>query len=125
MCAFGKAGGGGRRLSSRVAIPFPAVVMTLGRTIPATVIDVSCTGARLRGRLLPEEGEEIVCRIDAIRLFGIVKWSHAGQCGIAFDEPLMPFEVDGLRRKANLPTLGGLTLEERLALEDWVLGVSK
>ena len=47
------------------------------------------------------------------------------QCGIAFESPLMPFEVDGLRRQGNLSSLCGLSAEDRLALEHWLVGTSR
>jgi hypothetical protein len=34
----------------------------------------------------------------------------------------MPFEVDRLRRKAGIPRLAALSVEDRLALETWLVG---
>lgn len=125
MRAFGKSNGGGRRGAQRCFAPLPAVVMTITSTRRATMLDISCTGARLKGSQLPPPGAVAELKIEAIRVFGTVAWSANSECGIAFDEPLTPFEIEGLRRRAGLPSLASLTVDERLAVENWLLGVSR
>lgn len=125
MRAFGKSNGGGRRGAARDIAPLPAVFMTIARSDKAAVIDISCTGARLSGRDLPRQGEEMEIKVEEVRVFGIVAWAENDECGVAFDAPLMPFEVDRLRRKAGIPTLAALSVEDRLALESWLVGVSR
>ena len=125
MRAFGKSNGGGRRGAARRLAPLPAVFMTIGRSAKAGVIDISCTGIRLRGRDLPPRGEEMELKVEEVRVFGIVAWVEDNECGVAFDAPLMPFEVDRLRRKAGVPRLAALSMEDRLALESWLVGASR
>jgi hypothetical protein len=125
MRAFGKSNGGGRRGAARRIAPLPAVFVTIARRAKAAVIDISCTGARLSGRDLPPQGEEMELKVEEVRVFGIVAWSGNDECGVAFDAPLMPFEVDRLRRKAGIPTLATLSVEDRLALESWLVGASR
>jgi hypothetical protein len=96
--------------------------MTIARTDTAAVIDISCTGVRLRGRDLPPRGEEMELKVEEVRVFGIVAWAEDDECGVAFEAPLMPFEVDRLRRKAGVPRLATLSVEDRLALETWLIG---
>lgn len=122
MRAFGRSNGGGRRSASRALAPLPAVFMTIARTDTAAVIDISCTGVRLRGRGLPPRGEEMELKVEEVRVFGIVAWAEDDECGVAFEAPLMPFEVDRLRRKAGVPRLATLSVEDRLALETWLVG---
>lgn len=122
MRAFGRSNGGGRRSASRALAPLPAVFMTIARTDTAAVIDISCTGVRLRGRDLPPRGEEMELKVEEVRVFGIVAWAEDDECGVAFEAPLMPFEVDRLRRKAGVPRLATLSVEDRLALETWLVG---
>lgn len=122
MRAFGRSNGGGRRSASRALAPLPAVFMTIARTDTAAVIDISCTGVRLRGRDLPPRGEEMDLKVEEVRVFGIVAWAEDDECGVAFEAPLMPFEVDRLRRKAGVPRLAALSIEDRLALETWLVG---
>lgn len=122
MRAFGRSNGGGRRSASRALAPLPAIFMTIARTDTAAVIDISCTGVRLRGRDLPPRGEEMDLKVEEVRVFGIVAWAEDDECGVAFEAPLMPFEVDRLRRKAGVPRLAALSIEDRLALETWLVG---
>jgi hypothetical protein len=122
---FGKSTGGGRRHAARTPTPLSAVLMTVTRTANIAVVDVSCTGAHLSGCDLPERGEVVELKIEELRLFGTVAWRERNECGIGFDSSLMPFEVDRLRRKAGAPTLAALSLEDRLAIEEWLLGVSR
>jgi hypothetical protein len=96
--------------------------MTIARTDTAAVIDISCTGVRLRGRDLPPRGEEMELKVEEVRVFGTVAWAEDSECGVAFEAPLMPFEVDRLRRKAGVPRLASLSVEDRLALETWLVG---
>jgi hypothetical protein len=124
MRAFGKSNGGGRRNAPRALAPLPAIFMTIGRTDKAAVIDISCTGARLRGRSLPPRGEEMELKVEEVRVFGIVAWAEDDECGVAFDAPLMPFEVDRLRRKAGIPRLAAISVDDRLVLESWLTGES-
>ena len=122
MRAFGRSNGGGRRRASGALAPLPAIFMTIARTDTAAVIDISCTGVRLRGRDLPPRGEEMELKVEEVRVFGIVAWAEDDECGVAFEAPLMPFEVDRLRRKAGVPRLAALSVEDRLALETWLVG---
>ena len=136
MRAFGKSNGGGRRSAARGLAPLPAVFMTIARSAKAAVIDISCTGARLRGRDLPARGEEMELKVEEVRVFGVIAWAENDECGVAFDAPLMPFEVDRaskdyplevdrLRRKAGVPRLAALSVEDRIALETWLIGASR
>jgi hypothetical protein len=80
------------------------------------------SAARVRS---PAANEELELKIESVRAFATVVWSNGGQCGVAFDDPLMPFEVERLRRDGTAANLRGLTLEERQALEDWLLGIAR
>jgi hypothetical protein len=122
MSVFGKCRGGGRRSAERVPLPLAALLTSVGRTRRAELLDISCTGIRVRGRELPAEGEDLQIKIESVRAFGTVMWVDGQQCGVAFECPLMPFEVDSLRRQASLPSFAGLAVEDRLAAEDWLVG---
>lgn len=123
MGSFGKCGGGGRRLAPRQAAPLIAVVSTLSTSHAATVVDISTTGVRLRGDDLPGIGAELILGIENIRTFGCVAWRRGGECGIAFDDPLPPCDVELVRRKAAASR--GLSPEMRAAYDDWTLGLAR
>lgn len=101
------------------------VVSTVEHSQPTELVDISSTGARLRGRALPPEGEYVELRMDCIRAFGPVVWSTCDECGVAFDSPLLAVEADRLRREGKPAILMRLPLEERVAMEQWASGVAR
>lgn len=125
MRCFGLSAGGGRRSSPRSATPMLAVIMTLSSRRSAVVVDISCTGVGLSGSELPGEGEVLEIKIDRFSTFGTVVWQTDTQCGVAFDPCLEEHEVEVLRSRAGKASLAAMSVEERIALEDWVLGVSR
>jgi hypothetical protein len=125
MRAFGRCGGGGRRSMARAKVPLAAILTTLQRSRCAAIVDLSCTGARLRGYGLPATGEDLELKIESVRVFGAVVWTSANQCGVRFDEPLMPFEVERLRQAGTAANLTHLSVQERLALDEWLVGAGR
>jgi hypothetical protein len=122
---FGRRGGGGRRSAARTTAPLLAVLTTVTRSHPAILMDVSSTGARVRGSDLPGKGVDVVIRIDAVRAFAKVVWSNRGQCGLAFYSPITTADVDHLRARACNVKVPGLTPQQKAALEEWKLGISR
>jgi hypothetical protein len=86
---------------------------------------VSCTGAKLRGSGLPGRGQDLEIKIETVRAFATVVWTNGSECGVRFDDPLTAFEVDRLRCEATAGNLAHLSVEERLALDDWLLGAGR
>jgi hypothetical protein len=78
------------------------VLSTRAGDHPATLIDISRTGARLGGTLLPGAGEELTFRADDVSAAGQVVWSELGVCAIAFDTPIAAAEVLQLRSQGVL-----------------------
>ncbi len=125
MGTFGKRGGGGRRSAARATVPLAAILTTLQRSRCVEILDLSCAGARFRGSDLPAKGEQLEMKVETVRAFGAVVWITRNQCGVEFDEPLMPFEVERLRSEGTAGNLTHLSLDERLAVDDWLLGVAR
>lgn len=123
MQKFGRKEGGGRRRAAREEAPLTAVLTTLTHSHSALLVDVSCTGARLHADDLPSKGEEIILTVEKLRAFGIVVWSRRGECGVRFDMPLEPLEIDDLRQRVR--ERAGLPREVRDALEDWNVGLAR
>jgi hypothetical protein len=98
---FGKRRGGGRRAVERVAVPLPATVSSVLDTWRVELIDLSCTGARLKGSCLPPKGEYVAIMIDGVRKFASVAWATRRQCGLAFEEPLLGADVARLWREST------------------------
>ena len=122
MGAFGKCEGGGRRSAARSAAPLIGLVTTLDGTRSAVVVDVSATGARLRGRDLPHVWAEFFIHVEGVVTFGTVQWEDADDRGIAFDVPLSPDDEKLLQQKVR--EAGGLPPEIKAAFDDWAVGIA-
>ena len=124
MRTFGKAVGGGRRGASREPVPLAAVVSRVEPRQSAVLVDLSATGAQLRGSGLPPVGEAVSVTVEGMRALGIVAWADGELCGVAFDVPLPRFELDRLRRDATGATFGFRGVEKTLSVDDWISGLA-
>ncbi len=123
MKIFGKSHGGGRRSAPREKAPLFALFSTITRSHRAIVVDISATGARLRGTDLPGTGDLLEVSIDGLRAFASIIWSDGRQCGIAFESPLTSAEVERLRQKVT--AVAGLSPQLKAALDDWMTGFAR
>ena len=121
--SFGKSNGGGRRFAKREVAPVLVSFTTLTGNCSAVLIDVSRTGARLRGDTLPGAGDELVLTMDRLRTFATVAWSAGGECGVAFDLALPPEEIH--RLKQNVARAAAWAPELRAAYDDWRVGAAR
>ena len=125
MSIFGKKSGGGRRAAQREKLPLPAMVSTIENTAIAELLDLSSTGAKLKGLALPPEGEVLSLKLDCVRAFGQIAWRTADECGVHFDVPLAPFELARLRREVSVTSVIWGSVDERLAARDWHTGFAR
>lgn len=123
MGSFGKRNGGGRRSAARLSAPLIALVTTFRESRSAVLVDVSATGAKLRGRDLPAVFEELIIAIDGTTAFGTVAWEAGDERGVAFDVPLQAAEEARLRDK--VAHARGMPPEFRHAFEDWTQGLAR
>lgn len=123
MNAFGKASGGGRRLASRETAPLIVLISSLTRTLEAVLVDLSATGARLRGNDLPPPGEELYFSVLKLKTVAVVRWRTDTECGLQFFEPLVQREVVAVRRA--VASGAGLDPAVQAAIDDWVLGLAR
>src|ERR1044071_4044793 len=122
MSAFGKRDGGGRRSSARSGTPLSGLVTPLLGTRLAVVIDVSSTGARVRGRDLPSKWADLFINVEGVVSFATVRWEDGDERGIEFDAPLHSSDEDLLQRKV-LEAKG--VSPEMMAAHEWAHGVSR
>jgi hypothetical protein len=122
MSTFGKAKGGGRRKAERARAPLMIRLSTVADDYRAALVNVSCSGARLTAPDLPPEGEEVVFRADPVLSYGHVVWARDGQCGVSFESPIGPVEVNRLRSEANICGLQNLSPEKPETAKAWHLG---
>jgi hypothetical protein len=123
MTEFGKRQGGGRRKSPREALPLLATLTSVSRSYSAVLLDVSATGARLRGDDLPPADQDLMVMVEKVRNFGTVRWSHGGEVGIEFEPPLAREKVELLRDEVMKGR--GFSPEERAAYDAWKQGVAR
>lgn len=123
MSTFGKCQGGGRRRSTRGKFACIVVYRTLLRSDSAFLVDVSRTGARLRGKLLPHEGEDLVINIEGSSTFATVAWSDGANCGLNFDAPLPAGVLSAIEKKVTRAR--GLSPQTMAAFDDWQGGVAR
>ncbi|GAA4024672.1 hypothetical protein GCM10022280_26950 [Sphingomonas swuensis] len=119
MSAFGRAGGGGRRLSRRQSAPLVATISTLSATAHGTLMDLSANGARIRTKP-PGVGREVVLIVAGLKVHGTVCWTTGDQCGLVFSEPLTIMEVRHLLHEAAID--GAMKAEVRDARAEWLGG---
>lgn len=121
--SFGKCQGGGRRRAARGKFPCVIVYRTLLRAGSAFLIDVSRTGARLRGEALPSVGEDLVVNIEGQTIFATVAWSDGANCGLDFDDPLPPATLSAVAEKVTRSR--GLSPQQMAAMDDWQGGIAR
>ncbi|MCW3798460.1 hypothetical protein OMW55_11655 [Sphingomonas sp. BN140010] len=123
--AFGKKIGGGRRAGSRATILLAASIVGKGFGRRVAVMDLSATGAKLRDAQPPPAGTELWLRIAGIERLSTVQWSRGGFLGVLFDKPLIPRELHELHRQNSISIATKLKPEERLAVNDWNIGLAR
>lgn len=111
----------GRRRHSRLRVCLPARLITLDRTLPATLLDLSLRGAKvvvaapdLRPRSLA------VLTWGTFEAFCSIAWITDDLCGLDFDMPLRPAVLIATR---DLADASPRVDPRRVAARDWVAGL--
>lgn len=127
MTTFGKRIDGvtGRRAAPRKQILLPAAVTTPTASIQLELLNISSTGARLRGDTLPRIGQDVLLKSENVEAFGTVVWNRGKLCGVHFDEPLSDLSLHRLRHEGSLSILARVTPDERLAADAWSHGSAR
>jgi hypothetical protein len=112
----------GRRRACRVRIVLPASAQTVSGRKEVRLLNLSTTGAMLEGPSLPASGQDVVIKCGATDAFGTVVWSIQGRCGILFDRPIDPADVERHRQDGANSASSGISPEENQAALDWVRG---
>ena len=109
----------GRRCHSRLRLCFEARLITLDGTLPATLLDLSLTGAKVAtSRGIPASGNAVLTwgRFEA---FCTIAWTQGERCGLDFDEPL---HRDVLLATRNLADTDPNLNSNRAAERAWTEG---
>lgn len=116
--------GGGRR-SVRDEMMIRASVMTTTDSTNVDLIDLSKSGAKLRGKDLPATGQEVLLLLGRLEAFGSIVWRDANQCGVNFDVQLSDQAVAIILAERGSSSLRGLDAEQRLAANEWFSGMAR
>ncbi len=127
MAALGKRidGVGGRRSAVREPLLLRAAMTSLYASRMIAIVNISTTGARVRGPDLPEAGQDVLLRFASIEALGIVAWQRGELAGVVFDDMVSDAQLEQLRRYARHAQLTKLTPEERTAAEHFRLGLTR
>ena len=106
MHAFGSSRATGRRTAPRAGASLVVVLSTTAGDHPAALVDISRTGARVKGQLLPTFGDEMNFRAEEVEVRGEIVWSIGDICAIEFDTPIAAEEVKKLQQLAGGAKLG-------------------
>lgn len=111
-----------RRRSRRASVLLRSSVVTMSAYQYPEVINLSPTGAKLRGPTLPGLGETAIFRLDGFEVLCKVMWVKEELCGIGFDEPIPAAVLAEFRTAGDIRKFGMLTLDEQQAKDLWTMG---
>jgi hypothetical protein len=78
----------GKRSESRLRVRLPARLVGLDFSLPAILCDLSQRGARIELAGKPLRPCDVVLTWLEFEGFGRIKWSHSGETGIGFYDPV-------------------------------------
>jgi hypothetical protein len=116
--------GGGRR-AVREDIMIRAAMMTMTDTVNVDLLDLSRTGAKLRGPDLPAPGQEVMLLLGRLEAFGSVIWRDDDQCGVHFDVALSELAAAIVESERGPSSLTAPDGEAALASSDWQNGLAR
>ena len=106
-----------RRRSQRAAVVLPASVVTMSSYQYFELIDLSATGAKLRGHMVPPLGKTALFRIQTYQALCRVVWADNGVCGVRFDELIPARVLEDLRGAGTAVEVGLLTPDKHQPVE--------
>lgn len=112
----------GQRDHARARLNVPIRLVTFSGTEPCTLVDLSCTGAKIAAEQCPRVGGMVVVEGIPIELFGTVRWSRQGYFGVEFERALAAAQVVELRHYADLETARQKAAQIEYA-RGWVTGI--
>jgi len=118
MRVFGSSQATGRRIVPRAPAALAAALCTPAGNHSTVLIDLSRTGARLKGSSFPDEGEDVIFHAEKIRVAAELVWINGDECGVEFDTPIAADEVNRVRSLANFVNSARTPAEESAPRSD-------
>jgi hypothetical protein len=123
MKGFGSRAGVARRQrqAERASVLMSASLVTMSAYQYPELLNISQTGAKLRGISLPAKGVTALFRIGGLQVLCRVVWANEAQCGVRFDEPITPRSLKQIQLDGAVE-LERLSPSEQEAKDDWIEG---
>lgn len=110
-----------RRRSPRASVLLPASVVTMTAYQFLDLVNLSASGAKLRGTMIPDVGKQAMFRLDQFQVLCKVVWATDDLCGVRFDEHIPPRVLAHFKDEGTV-RLGTLLPDEQQAVEEWTSG---
>ena len=116
---------GGSRRAIREDMMIPSLMMTMTDRVSVDLIDLSTSGAKLRGKELPAPGQEVILIIARLEAFAHVIWRDEDECGVHFDIALSDHALAIVESERGQSALLCKDSDARLAAGDWEFGLAR
>jgi len=116
---------GGSRRAVRHDIMLPTAMMTMTDTLNVDLLDLSKSGAKLRGSENPALGQEVLLLVGGLEAFASVIWRDADECGIHFDRPLSETVLAIVEEERRQVSRLGPGPDAMLVAGDWMNGLAR
>jgi hypothetical protein len=101
-----------RRRAPRAAVSLEASVVTISDYQYYEIVDLSATGAKMRGPPPPPLGKTALFRLDRFQALCRTVWAEGELCGVRFDELVPPGTLAQLRDSGSRAQVGVVAADE-------------
>jgi PilZ domain len=115
----------GKRSESRLRVRLPARLAALDFSLPVTLCDLSKSGARIESAGLPLKCCDVVLTWREFEAFGRIMWSHSGETGIGFYDPIPPEWLIATRDLGEVDHRKDYRESNRRHAQEWVRGQTR
>jgi hypothetical protein len=112
----------GKRSESRLRVRLPARLIGLDFSYAVILCDLSLRGARIEKPAVVMPVCDVVLAWHSYEAFGRINWSHSGETGITFYDPIQPEWLIATRDFDEFNRLGKASDLNRRYAREWVLG---
>ena len=105
-----------RRRAPRAAVSLEASVVTMSEYQFFELVDLSATGAKMRGSTPPPVGKTALFRLDGFQTLCRLAWADGEYCGVRFDELIPPGVLARFRDAGSVATVGILAADDELGI---------
>ncbi len=115
----------GKRAESRLRVRMPARLIALDFNLAAILCDLSKSGARIESAGAPLKCRDVVLTWHDFEAFGQILWSHSGESGIGFYDPIPTQWLIVTRELGLVDHRKHHTERNRLHAHDWTKGLTR